>query len=97
MIMIILISETFIRFPSTPITPYTTLFRSALIRRPDARQHGVDAARTRRHRRGARHPRYRLGVRGAWPHDLPAVAQDRKSTRLNSSHLVMSYAVFCLK
>src|SRR5688500_19949405 len=26
-----------------------------------------------------------------------AVAQDRKSTRLNSSHLVISYAVFCLK
>src|SRR5256885_10571974 len=28
---------------------------------------------------------------------LPAGAQDRKSTRLNSSHLVISYAVFCLK
>src|SRR5256885_6734718 len=27
----------------------------------------------------------------------PALAQDRKSTRLNSSHLVISYAVFCLK
>src|SRR2546426_7625622 len=29
--------------------------------------------------------------------EIPAVAQDRKSTRLNSSHLVISYAVFCLK
>src|SRR2546426_7537568 len=28
---------------------------------------------------------------------LEAQAQDRKSTRLNSSHLVISYAVFCLK
>src|SRR5256885_12988338 len=28
---------------------------------------------------------------------LRALAQDRKSTRLNSSHLVISYAVFCLK
>src|SRR2546426_5426261 len=28
---------------------------------------------------------------------IPAVALDRKSTRLNSSHLVISYAVFCLK
>src|SRR5688500_19465003 len=28
---------------------------------------------------------------------VPAVARDRKSTRLNSSHLVISYAVFCLK
>src|SRR5256885_10065977 len=27
----------------------------------------------------------------------PAAARDRKSTRLNSSHLVISYAVFCLK
>src|SRR2546426_10139576 len=31
-----------------------------------------------------------------WPVDLPHV-RDRKSTRLNSSHLVISYAVFCLK
>src|SRR3989454_8321953 len=29
--------------------------------------------------------------------DVPPTAQDRKSTRLNSSHLVISYAVFCLK
>src|SRR5256885_3942297 len=29
--------------------------------------------------------------------DLQAMARDRKSTRLNSSHLVISYAVFCLK
>src|SRR5256885_3324801 len=28
---------------------------------------------------------------------MPRVLQDRKSTRLNSSHLVISYAVFCLK
>src|SRR5256885_4158651 len=31
------------------------------------------------------------------PQDLFLVARDRKSTRLNSSHLVISYAVFCLK
>src|SRR2546426_6611243 len=35
------------------------------------------------------------GERGADP--LPGVCVDRKSTRLNSSHLVISYAVFCLK
>src|SRR2546426_9189868 len=35
-----------------------------------------------------------LDVRGRDPEHLP---QDRKSTRLNSSHLVISYAVFCLK
>src|SRR6478735_1275094 len=33
---------------------------------------------------------------GAWPGSPPA-ERDRKSTRLNSSHLVISYAVFCLK
>src|SRR5438132_5966495 len=31
------------------------------------------------------------------PHELPREALDRKSTRLNSSHTVISYAVFCLK
>src|SRR5205807_5287216 len=31
------------------------------------------------------------------PECTPGVRQDRKSTRLNSSHLVISYAVFCLK
>src|SRR5256885_9402580 len=34
---------------------------------------------------------------GAHPQERPALRQDRKSTRLNSSHLVISYAVFCLK
>src|SRR2546427_8813692 len=33
----------------------------------------------------------------AWPLGLAAVAGDRKSTRLNSSHSQISYAVFCLK
>src|SRR5256885_12812924 len=34
---------------------------------------------------------------GTGDHDVRRVLQDRKSTRLNSSHLVISYAVFCLK
>src|SRR5256884_6531131 len=38
----------------------------------------------------------RVGVRGALNHD-PAAVGDRKSTRLNSSHGYISYAVFCLK
>src|SRR5688500_19245626 len=33
----------------------------------------------------------------AHQHKLSATCEDRKSTRLNSSHLVISYAVFCLK
>src|ERR1039457_2165910 len=40
---------------------------------------------------GQRHSRQRAGV------DIGANLLDRKSTRLNSSHLVISYAVFCLK
>src|SRR5256885_7545156 len=42
--------------------------------------------------RGARHRKPRGN-----PNHEPSLAEDRKSTRLNSSHLVISYAVFCLK
>src|SRR5438270_3925118 len=41
----------------------------------------------------SRRPARRAGTNGTWP----MVAQDRKSTRLNSSHSQISYAVFCLK
>src|SRR6266851_6134232 len=34
---------------------------------------------------------------GRWPGPAPSARQDRKSTRLNSSHITISYAVFCLK
>src|SRR5260221_6649512 len=36
-------------------------------------------------------------VRGQWHGPIPSMVGDRKSTRLNSSHTVISYAVFCLK
>src|SRR5256885_6878731 len=49
------------------------------------------AARPRLHSRPSPPPRTGRGRRSA------AALQDRKSTRLNSSHLVISYAVFCLK
>src|SRR5256885_17220108 len=49
-------------------------------------------------------PELVLSMLGAWaagailvPIDLRTPPEDRKSTRLNSSHLVISYAVFCLK
>src|SRR5438477_12325509 len=44
------------------------------------------------------HPRHDLGMHemGGLPAGLPD-ASDRKSTRLNSSHMSISYAVFCLK
>src|SRR5262245_62954391 len=71
------------RPPRSTLFPYTTLFRST------GRQCAKAAGRARR--RAAHQPRQRL----------PGAAQrprgDRKSTRLNSSHLGISYAVFCLK
>src|SRR5258708_29416762 len=41
--------------------------------------------------------RYRTQTAGATEGRLLAIPQDRKSTRLNSSHQIISYAVFCLK
>src|SRR3712207_7398437 len=83
------------RPPRSTLFPYTTLFRSD--RQPNARTH---------HRRRSPGPRpRRLPVLVAHhldqPRDDPAVSggggADRKSTRLNSSHANISYAVFCLK
>src|SRR3712207_7066132 len=85
------------RPPRSTLFPYTTLFRSesALDRlsRPRARP----LRRVRRADRDARGET--VGdddlLRGARP--VVAGGQDRKSTRLNSSHANISYAVFCLK
>src|SRR5690349_24481064 len=69
------------RTPTSTLFPYTTLFRS------DRRRHG---SRVRRHPIG---PLLRgRGLAGA-----SRRRSDRKSTRLNSSHVEISYAVFCLK
>src|SRR5688500_20015705 len=76
---------------SATLFPYTTLFRSDRgDRRFDVfRQvRGVDPASAPRQDRAPA----RAGLQAAHRHAL-----DRKSTRLNSSHLVISYAVFCLK
>src|SRR2546429_6263186 len=86
------------RPPRSTLFPYTTLFRSEVVPvghgvggdqpRPDRREPGEGLEvrrppeeRLRRDRRGVAH-------RGR---------PDRKSTRLNSSHGYISYAVFCLK
>src|SRR5256885_16887518 len=72
------------RPPRSTLFPYTTLFRSELLAQLIDGQRMAGMAR---HRARAQS-------------DLAAVPQlkrDRKSTRLNSSHLVISYAVFCLK
>src|SRR5256885_12662862 len=73
------------RPPRSTLFPYTTLFRSQQIRIEQVRDLAADLALTS-HAGG-----YKVGIL------TPAEALDRKSTRLNSSHLVISYAVFCLK
>src|SRR5256885_11871974 len=84
------------RPPRSTLFPYTTLFRSTATD-PNRRSLYLYARRN-----------FTLSLLAAF--DQPPVAtnctarkasvvvpQDRKSTRLNSSHLVISYAVFCLK
>src|SRR2546426_7412722 len=77
------------RPPRSTLFPYTTLFRSPAAELLNS-QNGTLRAFLRqqiRYGRGA----YRFRTFGA------GRGLDRKSTRLNSSHLVISYAVFCLK
>src|SRR2546422_6893095 len=73
------------RPPRSTLFPYTTLFRSSVRHSPVARRSG-----RRRDRRRL------LGRHTGTLHHEPARG-DRKSTRLNSSHGYISYAVFCLK
>src|SRR2546430_7355514 len=82
------------RPPRSTLFPYTTLFRSL-----EQRQREADAAVAG----GASYFHTLVHVVGSVreriepPVDLFNHAQDRKSTRLNSSHSQISYAVFCLK
>src|SRR5258708_30543808 len=79
------------RPPRSTLFPYTTLFRSTPVER--VLEHLVH--------------RFHAHEREVGPHFLGHLAQillvrargneDRKSTRLNSSHQIISYAVFCLK
>src|SRR2546430_12435915 len=73
------------RPPRSTLFPYTTLFRSILA------EFGVELLETLRDVRLSQH---RVEARIELLHDL---RRDRKSTRLNSSHSQISYAVFCLK
>src|SRR6266850_6861131 len=62
------------------------------------RERGARRARgARRRRRGGSHRRHRAGHSASARESAASRRPDRKSTRLNSSHLVISYAVFCLK
>src|SRR3712207_7042587 len=85
------------RPPRSTLFPYTTLFRS---RHPGLRQPGEEATVRRGRPGGVRVDRRRV-VGAAHDGDdalgRPQPGADRKSTRLNSSHANISYAVFCLK
>src|SRR5690349_23431425 len=88
--------------PRSTLFPYTTLFRSR-------RQEPDDRDGRRRHRQGGGGRRVRHALHPPGPelhrrvaHLCPrdgarSIRRDRKSTRLNSSHVEISYAVFCLK
>src|SRR5260221_9997304 len=92
------------RPPRSTLFPYTTLFRSL-----DSLHESLDRGLRARPDGHLGHQHQR----GGQPHDVPPVLrpaearlagddrrarpEDRKSTRLNSSHTVISYAVFCLK
>src|SRR5258708_28352089 len=81
------------RPPRSTLFPYTTLFRS----RP------IDGHRSPRDQPGnllrPRQGRAEHALAGiaALPPGISGRLEDRKSTRLNSSHQIISYAVFCLK
>src|SRR5438309_10129520 len=80
--------------PRSTLFPYTTLFRSPGARGERRAQRAVRPAyRTARTDRATR-PARAAGRRGG---SAGRYAGDRKSTRLNSSHSSISYAVFCLK
>src|SRR5688572_31805547 len=74
--------------PRSTLFPYTTLFRSV-------RKHVVLLRRRRLDRRYRRC--FHFWRLGDLRRRLLRLLQDRKSTRLNSSHSQISYAVFCLK
>src|SRR2546422_8577452 len=79
------------RPPRSTLFPYTTLFRSCLLRRRSHAREGGDAHSSGESSRGPSACRHRAHGPGTLR------LSDRKSTRLNSSHGYISYAVFCLK
>src|SRR2546430_7790509 len=91
------------RPPRSTLFPYTTLFRSRVRRAPRLAQGRVPGLTGQRAGRLAQRGPARLGRR-LGQHAVPPIPDpgqvqpvDRKSTRLNSSHSQISYAVFCLK
>src|SRR5690606_40704158 len=87
--------------PSSPLFPYTTLFRSPVFAGDAPYDLASDPTYQAALAGQASRPAALLGraidvslATAAFPFDT---SSDRKSTRLNSSHVKISYAVFCLK
>src|SRR5258708_18539701 len=86
------------RPPRSTLFPYTTLFRSRAEPCTGGRTWTRDNPTTRQYLRGS--TRTLISAAHREDHSEAALvwqAQDRKSTRLNSSHQIISYAVFCFK
>src|SRR3712207_8062884 len=84
------------RPPRSTLFPYTTLFRSQAGGHGHAAQVRVAHQRLAPGRPGAT-VSISSAKRGARTSERTLISEDRKSTRLNSSHANISYAVFCLK
>src|SRR3712207_7953880 len=86
------------RPPRSTLFPYTTLFRSTLSGMVHTFKHMIDP-----HKVTMQYPEEKWDLSPRWrgTHRMLTTedgkAKDRKSTRLNSSHANISYAVFCLK
>src|SRR2546427_2264527 len=89
------------RPPRSTLFPYTTLFRSltAILATPFVGRVAVFGSQGWMEIRDRTHPEHPTGWDVTVVHrgESPATRLDRKSTRLNSSHSQISYAVFCLK
>src|SRR3712207_8213321 len=89
------------RPPRSTLFPYTTLFRSAqaptsaALSQPDAATEAEN--RDRQPYLDATHTASEQRIYSVMYRETLSKGQDRKSTRLNSSHANISYAVFCLK
>src|SRR5438067_6079594 len=80
------------RPPRSTLFPYTTLFRSQIVGAVD--RTAVDLVEQQAHDAAVRRVQFDHAVT---EHVADDQVPDRKSTRLNSSHVSISYAVFCLK
>src|SRR5258708_20677900 len=84
------------RPPRSTLFPYTTLFRSVIFVGKQLGDYSKIIAHAKLSENGVAAIAHIKTAPGRFSHNF-ARAIDRKSTRLNSSHQIISYAVFCLK